>query len=123
MTDYIMILVGPGLLRQVVTELLALAGDPDHVRVTHGPDGQAVLVEPVLADLWYEARPRFRKGTTAVPVPQEPPVKPPSAKRGRPRKAAAPPTLPQPVDKAIEDAAFRSWTNPGGDPPRGEELR
>jgi hypothetical protein len=122
MSNYTMILVEHGLLQQVVTELLALAKDPDHVRVTHGLEGQVILAEPRLADRWYN---HSSHEVEVTPVLDEPVVKPAKRAPGRPRKATAPrttpSTVPQPVGKTVEDAAFASWVDPGGMPPTGEE--
>jgi hypothetical protein len=73
MQEYVTIVVDQDLLVQITKEILALAEDPNHVEVTHGTNGQVLLVHPRLADRWYSTT--FDED--AQPLPR---------KRGRPRK-------------------------------------
>lgn len=78
MREYITVVVDQDLLPQVAREILSLADDPNQVEVTHGDNGQVLLVEPDLADRWL--------ATVDSSDPDLPPAK---KKIGRPRKIAS----------------------------------
>lgn len=60
--EWVTVVPGPGNLRQVAGELLAVADDPRHVRTTNG--GQHFLVHPLVAEKFNNAAPapKSRRG-------------------------------------------------------------
>lgn len=53
--EYVEIAPDPDLLAQVITELLDMASDPDHVKTGHGERGMILMVPAELAETWFQS--------------------------------------------------------------------
>lgn len=111
MRDWMEIHLADDLLIAVVTELLSLAEDPNHVEVTNGPEGRVILVQKQLAEVWLSKV--QGRGTSediveatdvVAPVTTPPAPVAPAPVAAVPAPAAATPP-PKPATAANEDGA------------------
>jgi hypothetical protein len=107
MQNYVKVTVDPGLLPQVTRELLSFTTDPNRVEVVHGPQGQELHVDPLVAEAWLEYRKEKEAADLAAlnPEPVAPPAPEPAPEpapvvEATPAPEPAPAPAPEPVVQA-----------------------
>lgn len=118
MQNYYVVTVPQELLAQVTREVLSFTTDANRVEVVHGPDGQTLHVDPLVAEAWLEFR-RLKEAADLAelqvtdetgapapepapepvpePEPQPEPTPPPAPVVEAPKPVAAPTVTPAPV--------------------------